>query len=683
MTPVRVSVVVPVFDPGPDLDRCVDSLLSQSLAPDAFEVVFVDDGSTDDAPARLDRLAAEHANVRVIHTPNSGWPGRPRNLGIEAAVGDYIQFLDQDDRLGPEALERLIAMADRNGSDIVIGKVSTDFRPVNQGVFRENREACTIHDAPLIDTLTPHKLFRRSLLLERGLRFPEGRRRLEDQLFVVRAYFAASVVSILADYPCYYYLERSDRGNAGSAHPEPFGYFGNVREVLDVVLAHTEPGPERDRLVRRFVRIEMLARLSEPLLLAAGPDEQAAIVAAVAPLLRDVGTPGVLAELQPLARVRARLVTDDRPDAVVTLATRASVFHARCRIDDIGWVAGQLRAWFRVELVDGEDRPLVVERRGERLFLDPRLTEAVADPVDVTDALDEVRIQGTLAEAATLVEWRMPVSTRVELVADEPGSRGTERLRPITHGVIRIHPGHQALGHPLTPGTWEARLRLHLFGLDRRCPLGDMVRPAHGAALMAAWLDEPPAIVRASLRASEATPGGASQAGSVLTLDVTSAAGPIAALAEAIGDPAIRSVVGDGRIILAELAVAPVPPDRERPVTLVVTPEGGAAIDVPAALIAHDGRIAVRAEVGGILASAPTGPAVLDIVALEGREHRVHLGRARIGRGGRLRIVGAPRLPLGTRLRDMARRWFRRLPSGVQRPVRAVGRRVRPARERH
>ena len=84
--PVRVSVVVPVFNPGRYIDPLIDSLRRQTMPAADFEAVFVDDGSTDDTPGKLDRLAESEPNVTVVHIPNSGWPGRPRNIGIEAAA---------------------------------------------------------------------------------------------------------------------------------------------------------------------------------------------------------------------------------------------------------------------------------------------------------------------------------------------------------------------------------------------------------------------------------------------------------------------------------------------------------------------------------------------------------------------------------------------------------------------
>src|SRR5919205_265381 len=96
-------------------DVCSSDLRSivhdQTLPADEYEAIFVDDGSTDDTPARLDALAAEHPHVRVEHIPNSGWPGKPRNVGIELARGEFVYFVDNDDWLGREALERLYSRA--------------------------------------------------------------------------------------------------------------------------------------------------------------------------------------------------------------------------------------------------------------------------------------------------------------------------------------------------------------------------------------------------------------------------------------------------------------------------------------------------------------------------------------------------------------------------------------------
>src|SRR3954466_8902332 len=180
---MKVSAIVPVYDPGSDIDDCIRTLLDQSLPASEYEVIFVDDGSTDGTGERLDSLAAEHANVRVEHIPNSGWPGRPRNVGLEMARAPYVYFVDNDDWLGDQALERLHARAEADRADIVIGKVVGHGKYVPRTLFRDSRSGMTVARPPLLGLLTPAKLFRRSLLDERGIRFPEGKRRLEDHIF--------------------------------------------------------------------------------------------------------------------------------------------------------------------------------------------------------------------------------------------------------------------------------------------------------------------------------------------------------------------------------------------------------------------------------------------------------------------------------------------------------------------
>ena len=161
---IKVSVIVPVFNPGSNIDKCLTSLLGQSLPADQYEVIFVDDGSTDSTPARLDQLAREHEHIRVEHTPNSGWPGRPRNIGLDLARGEFVYFVDNDDWLAPRALERLHDTAARNGSDIVIGKVVGHGRLVTRALFARGRRDVPLEWRPLMGLLTPHKLFRKAML---------------------------------------------------------------------------------------------------------------------------------------------------------------------------------------------------------------------------------------------------------------------------------------------------------------------------------------------------------------------------------------------------------------------------------------------------------------------------------------------------------------------------------------
>ncbi|HPQ84746.1 MAG TPA: glycosyltransferase family 2 protein, partial [Actinomycetota bacterium] len=112
---IDVSVIVPVFNKGRYLSELLDSLRRQTS--DSFEVWLIDDGSTDGSATLCDQAAASDARFHVIHQENSGWPGRPRNVGIEASTGRFLFFADADDWCEPTLLADLVEFADAHRSD--------------------------------------------------------------------------------------------------------------------------------------------------------------------------------------------------------------------------------------------------------------------------------------------------------------------------------------------------------------------------------------------------------------------------------------------------------------------------------------------------------------------------------------------------------------------------------------
>ena len=253
---VDVSVVVPVFNAMPYLNEFLESLAAQDLSDDAYEVVAVNDGSTDGSAEELDAFAARHPNVRVFHQENSGWPGKPRNRGLDLARGRYVFFADADDRLGTEALRRLVAFADEHGSDVVVPKM----------VGLNGRMAWWPHpeqapDADLekvLQTLTPQKLIRRSMLVDRDLRFPEEKIRLEDGMLLTRAYYTAERVSALGDYDYYYIRTRDDGGNISSGRLDPPTYTWSIGEVSRLIKEHDPDRARADRIVLDLYRRKCL-----------------------------------------------------------------------------------------------------------------------------------------------------------------------------------------------------------------------------------------------------------------------------------------------------------------------------------------------------------------------------------------------------------------------------------------
>ncbi|WP_151524785.1 glycosyltransferase family 2 protein [Serinicoccus kebangsaanensis] len=252
---VAVSVVVPVYDAMPYLETLLRSLLGQDLDPAAYEIIAVDDGSTDAGPRLLDDLAAAHPQLRVVHQENSGWPGIPRNRGLALARGRYVFFADADDEMGSEALRRLVDFADEHGSDVVVPRM------VGVGRFAPHLFGQTQVDADLevvFRTLTPQKLFRRSFLEREQIRFPEEKVRLEDGMMLARAYLLAGRVSYLGGYAFYHLTSRRDRGNISSQPVDPEGFTRSVAEVSRLVREHDQDPDRADRIVLDLYRRKCL-----------------------------------------------------------------------------------------------------------------------------------------------------------------------------------------------------------------------------------------------------------------------------------------------------------------------------------------------------------------------------------------------------------------------------------------
>ena len=116
---MKVSIIIPVYNKAEYISDCLESLLQQDF--DSFEIIAVDDGSTDDSGRICDKKASQDSRIRVIHTENGGVTAA-RRIGVEHAKGRYIVFADADDELMPDALNILYKAIEESGADEVIGR---------------------------------------------------------------------------------------------------------------------------------------------------------------------------------------------------------------------------------------------------------------------------------------------------------------------------------------------------------------------------------------------------------------------------------------------------------------------------------------------------------------------------------------------------------------------------------
>ena len=162
-------MIVPVYNVQNYVSECVASLTKQTFQD--FEIILVNDGSTDSSPAMCEQLAREHENIRVIHRENGGLSAA-RNTGIGHARGEWLTFVDSDDSVAPEMLERLVSLAQENNAKIS----SVTFESKGQsGVYLYSPTDALLHLLKEDGTFTTSawgKLFHHSLFAD--IQFPEG-----------------------------------------------------------------------------------------------------------------------------------------------------------------------------------------------------------------------------------------------------------------------------------------------------------------------------------------------------------------------------------------------------------------------------------------------------------------------------------------------------------------------------
>ncbi|MFD0774961.1 glycosyltransferase family 2 protein, partial [Streptomonospora algeriensis] len=303
---IAVSVVVPAHNSAQGIVRGLDSLRRQTLSREHFEVIYVDDGSTDGTGELLDSELAGEPNFSVVHIDNSGWPGRPRNIGLQRARGRYVLFMDDDDRLGSKALALLCRQASRDQADIVVGRMAGVGRTAPREVFQQPMSNGSLRTHPLLlSTLTVQKLFRRGFLLDNGIVFPEGRVRLEDHMFMLRAYLATDRVSVVHDYTCYYWVRNKGFGNISYTSKEPAEFLNSIERIFDIIDSEVEPGPFRDRLIAHWLRSKLLGLFQGRAFLRQEPDHVALMHRQAADLVRRRVPGSAVARLNAFARLRA------------------------------------------------------------------------------------------------------------------------------------------------------------------------------------------------------------------------------------------------------------------------------------------------------------------------------------------------------------------------------------------
>ncbi len=449
---VKVSVVVALYNTGPHLLDLVASLDAQSMSSDEFEVILVDDGSTDGTLTTARELAAARTNLSVETIPNSGWPGRPRNVGLDLANGDYVFFSDHDDRFGTRALEVMYEMATANRADIVYGKIvrtgrSTPYWPV----WRHDLARADIAELAILSR-TVHKLYRRAFLIDHDIRFREGRVRLEDHEFMALALARADAVSVIASEPCYWWVHRNDGSNNSSNPVDPATYWGHYGHVLSTWRTAAGPGELLDS-ARVISAVQAFTRFAPKAYFARSSNSRRQLFDAVHAVFREHLPPALDHRLPVYKRLRAQALRDGDFERFEQLQEYRSEFTFRTETGSVGAQDGRLRVVVAAQCgPPAGDRSLPVEEKDGRslLPLDPGVNASDVDRALLED--DRGSLEITIRHRESGVEW--PVHTQV--------CRRGLGLAVTADALVDL--SSTTFGDPLTPGIWDLLVRVQFLG---------------------------------------------------------------------------------------------------------------------------------------------------------------------------------------------------------------------------
>lgn len=224
----KVSVIIPVYNCGRCLPRCIDSMLHQTFRD--FELILVNDGSTDDSEAVCRRY--KDNRIKVVSQPNRG-VSAARNRGLEEVCGEWIYFCDADDELYEDALERLTEKLSSSEVSFVMAGYEVYDESGRIVYSRPEREELMLSADQCVENMfNPQfynyqgylwtKLFRRDIIEEAGLKFDERISFNEDRLFCTQYLCSMSDMGFYFTHPIYKYYKR--QGSSMSSLEYSFNY---------------------------------------------------------------------------------------------------------------------------------------------------------------------------------------------------------------------------------------------------------------------------------------------------------------------------------------------------------------------------------------------------------------------------------------------------------------------------
>ena len=212
----KISVIVPIYNVEKYLFKCIDSIISQTYTN--LEIILVDDGSPDNCSRICDDYSLKDNRIKVIHKENGGLSDA-RNVGLDAATGDYVSFIDSDDYINKEFYETLVNLIIKHNADIAqceFLKVyeeninnDNNYKSYNDEkvtILSNNEALNNLYNENYVNTVVVwNKIYKRELF--KNIKYPKGKVH-EDEYTTYKILFSAKKV-VSTSKQMYYYLQRS------------------------------------------------------------------------------------------------------------------------------------------------------------------------------------------------------------------------------------------------------------------------------------------------------------------------------------------------------------------------------------------------------------------------------------------------------------------------------------------
>jgi glycosyltransferase involved in cell wall biosynthesis len=227
----KVSVIIPVYNTGPYLRRCLDSVCNQTLRD--IEIICVDDGSTDNSNDILWDYSSDDKRVKIINLKTNQGECVAKNNGINISSGKYIGFVDSDDYIDLDFFEKLHFAAKCTNAEIVKGNrikiqetgwASNEF--INDKV-RENKRNFTYQHTTAI--------YLRDMLVKNGIYYPDGITNNGDVVFLIKAVCTAQEIETVDDANYYYMIRFDNVTQGGFANRRCLSILKSIELIVDYI----------------------------------------------------------------------------------------------------------------------------------------------------------------------------------------------------------------------------------------------------------------------------------------------------------------------------------------------------------------------------------------------------------------------------------------------------------------